>query len=484
MLNLRRRRAALNLRHALLSRAEASIADRRAKQCAHLRIHLVDIFLSGGHSPSMQQQRGATRKARSRREPRKRRPYRTALHRVLEEDLCTGRVMTRLCCVIINPIGAHWGTCAHWLEGFCALDLICMFELIHSWRHPFDNGVVLEAANMKDNDGSASARYLRARCAAVDAALDAGCGLDVFGDRTLKAFNKAYESDDSSVFALPAEQLHNELELGLEIGRSRNRQMLSSARRLEEASAAAYQMPATVPRPPIEPRSEIARLRRRLDTVATPEEDDRAIALVSARRHHTNASADSGVPCTQPPRLTPRPQGIGYGDMTPHVDTLSQSAPWPATVAIRDATSSTVSGKQPQPRQYQYEPPKYQPQSQPQPPTPYLPRAEVSPRSQPPPSPRQGAAPWGTATVSATVPPAQLPETASNADVEWKISDDMMQQPWGSILRTLQPSAMNSLSVPSKVTVATTAMTGSGTDRLLRAPAPGFREAMASPRVH
>lgn len=392
--------------------------------------------------------------------------------------------LTRLCCVIINPIGAHWGTCAHWLEGFCALDLICMFELIHSWRHPFDHGVVLEAANMKDNDGSASARYLRARCAAVDAALDAGCGLDVFGDRTLKAFNKAYESDDSSVFALPAEQLHNELELGLEIGRSRNRQMLSSARRLEEASAAAYQMPATVPRPPIEPRSEIARLRRRLDTVATPEEDDRAIALVSARRHHTNASADSGVPCTQPPRLTPRPQGIGYGDMTPHVDTLSQSAPWPATVAIRDATSSTVSGKQPQPRQYQYEPPKYQPQSQPQPPTPYLPRAEVSPRSQPPPSPRQGAAPWGTATVSATVPPAQLPETASNADVEWKISDDMMQQPWGSILRTLQPSAMNSLSVPSKVTVATTAMTGSGTDRLLRAPAPGFREAMASPRVH
>ena len=51
--------------------------------------------------------------------------------------------LTRLCCVIINPIGAHWGTCAHWLEGFCALDLICIFELIHSWRHPFDNGVVL-----------------------------------------------------------------------------------------------------------------------------------------------------------------------------------------------------------------------------------------------------------------------------------------------------------------------------------------------------
>jgi hypothetical protein len=43
------------------------------------------------------------------------------------------------------------------------------------------------------------------------------------------------------------------------------------------------------------------------------------------------------------------------------------------------------------------------------------------------------------------------------------------------------------LSVPSKVTAvttATTATTGSGTDRLLRAPAPGFREAMASPRVH
>jgi hypothetical protein len=40
------------------------------------------------------------------------------------------------------------------------------------------------------------------------------------------------------------------------------------------------------------------------------------------------------------------------------------------------------------------------------------------------------------------------------------------------------------LSVPSKVTAATTATTGSDTDRLLRAPAPGFREAMASPRVH
>ena len=361
---------------------------------------------------------------------------------------------------------------------------------------------------MNDNDGTASARYLRARCAAVDAALDAGCGLDMFGDRTLKAFNKAYESDDSSGIALPVEQLHNELHNELEIGRSRNRQMLSSARRLEEASAAAYQMPATVPRPPIEPRSEIARLRRRLDTVATPEEDDRAIALVSARRHHTNASADSGVPCTQPPRLTPRPQGPN-GDMTPGVDTLSQPAPWPATVAIRDATSSTVSVKQP--RQYQYEPQQYQPQPQPQPPTHHQPRAVVAPRSQPPPSPRQGAvvgtagairqgavvgtagairqgaAPWGTAAVSATVPPAQLPETASNADVEWKISDDMMLQPWGSILRTLQPSAMNNsprLSVPSKVTAATTATTGSGTDRLLRAPAPGFREAMASPRVH
>jgi hypothetical protein len=363
---------------------------------------------------------------------------------------------------------------------------------------------------MNDNDGTASARYLRARCAAVDAALDAGCGLDMFGDRTLKAFNKAYEPDDSSGIALPVEQLHNELHNELEIGRSRNRQMLSSARRLEEASAAANQMPVTVPRPPIAPRSEIAR--RRLDTVATPEEDDRAIALVSARRHHTNASADSGVPCTQPPRLTPRPQGIGYGDMTPRVDTLSQPAPWPATVAIRDATSSTVSVKQP--RQYQYEPQQYQPQPQPQPPTHHQPRAVVAPRSQPPPSPRQGAvvgtagairqgavvvtagairqgaAPWGTAAVSATVPPAQLPETASNADVEWKISDDMMLQPWGSILRTLQPSAMNNsprLSVPSKVTAvttATTATTGSGTDRLLRAPAPGFREAMASPRVH
>lgn len=336
-----------------------------------------------------------------------------------------------------------------------------------------------QSRHMNDNDCSASARYLRARCAAVDAALDAGCGLDMFGDRTLKAFNKAYESDDSSGIA-HVEQLHNELE----IGRSRNRMMLSSARRLEEASAAANQMPVTVPRPPIAPRSEIARLRRRLDTVATPEEDDRAIAIVSARRHHTNASADSGVPCTQPPRLTPRPQGPN-GDMTPRVDTLSQPAPWPATVAIRDATSSTVSGKQP--RQYQYELQQYQPQPQPQPPTHYQPRAVVAPRSQPPPSPRQGAAPWGTAAVSATVPPAQLPETASNADVEWKISDDMMLQPWGSILRTLQPSAMNNsprLSVPSKVTAATTATTGSDTDRLLRAPAPGFREAMASPRIH
>ncbi len=170
--------------------------------------------------------------------------------------------------------------------------------------------------------------------------------------------------------------------------------------------------------------------------------------------------------------------------MTPRVDTLSQQAPWPATVAIRDATSSTVSVKQP--RQYQYEPQQYQPQPQPQPPTHYQPRAVVGTAG----AFRQGAAPWGTAAVSATVPPAQLPETASNADVEWKISDDMMLQPWGSILRTLQPSAMNNsprLSVPSKVTAvttATTATTGSGTDRLLRAPAPGFREAMASPRVH
>ena len=38
------------------------------------------------------------------------------------------------------------------------------------------------------------------------------------------------------------------------------------------------------------------------------------------------------------------------------------------------------------------------------------------------------------------MPPHQLPAAQ---EVEWKLDSDMMNQKWGTVLRTLQPSALN-----------------------------------------
>ena len=44
-------------------------------------------------------------------------------------------------------------------------------------------------------------------------------------------------------------------------------------------------------------------------------------------------------------------------------------------------------------------------------------------------------------------PRATLPPEPPAKPAEWKISDDMMNQKWGSVLRTLQPTAMNTDSI-------------------------------------
>ena len=47
------------------------------------------------------------------------------------------------------------------------------------------------------------------------------------------------------------------------------------------------------------------------------------------------------------------------------------------------------------------------------------------------------------------MPPAPAPPPVPSPPKEWKISDDMMHQKWGSVLRTLQPSATNNTNAPS-----------------------------------
>ena len=193
---------------------------------------------------------------------------------------------------------------------------------------------------------------LRARVAAVDAALDAGDGLTGFGDQTLQLYNAAFDKSTE------VEQLKNELELTA-TSRSRARSMMASARRLEDASISGP--PTIVPHPPSERRAEVALVRRR-DVAAAVGQDRRQLdetettPRYEARlRMAADVSIRAEVPSRSDTASRPITYGAGTGTASPRMPLrgacggfIEQSG-HPSTVAHAPVPQRTIA-PQPSPR--------------------------------------------------------------------------------------------------------------------------------------